>query len=268
MAKAAQFRFYEELNDFLPDKRKKTLFSYPFEGNPAIKDTIEAIGVPHTEIDLILVNGSSVSFHYKLKNNDHVSVYPVFESFDISEISRLRNEPLRNPKFILDVHLGKLAKYLRMAGLDTLYENYYTDSEIVKISKKEKRIILTRDIGILKFKDIRYGYWIRSQNPTEQFGEIVRRFDLPTYFKPFYRCINCNGLIRKTTKKSVLNILQPKTRKFYHEFYQCESCNKVYWKGSHFDKMVSFIDNYSSEEKTKDKPKASATGLPALSADR
>ena len=244
MAKVAQFRFYEELNDFLPNKKKKILFPYPFEGNPAIKDAIEAIGVPHTEVDLILVNGNSVSFQYQLNDKDHVSVYPVFESFDISEISRLRNEPLRNPKFILDVHLGKLARYLRMAGFDTLYENNYSDSEIVRISIKEKRIILTRDVGILKFREIKHGYWMRSQNPVEQFGEVVRRFDLSIFFKPFHRCINCNGLIRKTTKKSVLNVLQPKTKEFYHEFYQCESCDKVYWKGSHFGKMQSFLDKF------------------------
>jgi len=244
MAKIAQFRFYEELNDFLPNKKKKILFPYLFEGNPAIKDAIEALGVPHTEVDLILVNGNSVSFRYQLNDKDHVSVYPVFESFEISEISRLRKEPLRNSKFVLDVHLGKLAKYLRMAGFDTLYENHYSDSEIAAISLEEKRIILTRDVGILKFREIKHGYWIRSQNPVEQFGEVVRRFDLSANFRPFHRCINCNGLIHKTTKTSVLNVLKPKTKEFYHEFYQCESCRKVYWKGSHFGKMQSFIDKF------------------------
>lgn len=243
MPKRAKFRFYEELNDFLPIDKKKSLFSYDFEGNPSIKDAIEAIGVPHTEIDLILVNSKSVAFSYHLQDKDMVSVYPVFEGIDISKVTHLREKPLREPKYILDVHLGKLAKYLRMLGFDTLYENNYDDSDIIKIAKAQKRTILTRDVSLLKNKAVTHGYWIRSQYPVEQLTEVILRFDLYSNIKPFYRCIACNGIIKKTKKESIMNKLQPKTKLYYDEFYQCSSCEKVYWKGSHYSKMKNFVEN-------------------------
>ena len=177
-AKVAQFRFYEELNDFLFPSKKKTLFSYQFNGTPSIKDVIEGMGVPHTEVDLILVNGISVGFDYHLLHGDHVSVYPVFESLDISPIVLLREKPLRKSTFILDVHLGKLARSLRMLGFDSLYRNDYEDSEIISISVKEKRIILTRDQDILKRRAVTRGYLIRSTSLEEQIHEVLSRFDL------------------------------------------------------------------------------------------
>ena len=243
MLKRAKFRFYEELNNFLPTDKKKSLFSYDFEGNPSIKDAIEAIGAPHTEIDLILVNSKSVTFSYHLQDMDMVSVYPVFESIDISNVTHLREKPLRKPKYILDVHLGKLAKYLRMFGFDALYENNYNDFDIIKIAKAQKRTILTRDVSLLKNKAVTHGYWIRSQYPVEQLTETILRFDLYSNIKPFYRCIACNGIIKKTTKESVINKLQPKTKLYYDEFYQCSSCEKVYWKGPHYYRMKNFLEN-------------------------
>ena len=252
MLKSANFRFYEELNDFLYTAKKKSLFSYNFEGSPSVKDAVGAIGVPHTEIDLILVNGKSVDFSHRLQNEDIISVYPVFESMDISNVTHLREKPLRESKFILDVHLGKLARYLRMIGFDTLYENNYEDSKIVKIAKDEKRIILTRDVELLKIKTITHGYWVRSKDPVKQLNEIVLRFDLFSNIKTFYRCITCNGIIKKTTKESVLDKLQPKTKLYYNDFYQCISCEKVYWKGSHYYKMKSFINNLKEKHTPND----------------
>ena len=161
-------RFYAELNDFLPQYQKKLSFKHTFNGNMSIKDMIESIGVPHTEVDLILVNGKSVYFTFRPKNQDQISVYPIFESMDITDINRLRPKPLRKTKFILDVHLGKLAKYLRMIGFDALYENNYNDPFIIKTAQTERRIILTRDLGILKNKLVTHGYFIRSIKPKEQ----------------------------------------------------------------------------------------------------
>ena len=235
------FRFYEELNDFLPKKRKKVRFQIEFDQKQSVKDAIESLGIPHTEIDLILVNGQSVSFDYHILPDDNISVYPVFESLDISRVTRLRNKPLRIPSFILDVHLGKLAKYLRMTGFDTLYENRLDDNEIVEIAIREKRIILTRDIGLLKHKVVTHGYWIRSQKPVEQFTETARRFDLFSKFKPFRRCTVCNGLVKKTNKQSVIHQLKPRTKIYFDEFFKCSSCGKVYWKGSHFERMQKLI---------------------------
>jgi len=237
----AWFRFYEELNDFLSSARKRQDFSTSFTGNPSVKDVIESIGVPHPEIDLILVNGNSVDFNYKLRNEDRVSVYPVFESFDISGATHLRAKPLRETKFICDVHLGRLAKYLRLAGFDTVYKSDLTDNQIINASVNERRIILTRDKGLLKNRKVTHGCWIRSAYPREQFSEVIRKFDLRNSFNPFTRCLECNEVLVEVSKDEVINQLPPKTKKYYNSFKNCPICNRIFWEGSHYEKMKSYI---------------------------
>jgi uncharacterized protein with PIN domain len=241
MPTTIQIRFYEELNDFLPRKFRKTIFEHSFNGNMTIKDIIEAIGVPHTEIDLILANGKSEDFLYKPGENDLISVYPLFESLDISNVTRLRPKPLRETKFILDVHLGKLAKYLRMIGFDTLYENDYTDPFIIDMAIKDKRIILTRDIGILKNKQVTHGYYVRETQPKKQLSEVIDRFDLQNNINVLSLCMECNGRIANVEKERIIDQLQPKTRKYFHDFFQCTSCKKIYWEGSHYKNMLSQV---------------------------
>ncbi|MGM0406951.1 MAG: Mut7-C RNAse domain-containing protein [Bacteroidota bacterium] len=235
-------RFYEELNDFLPVKKRKKSFSYDVQLNSSVKDTIEALGVPHTEVDLILVNSKPVDFTYNLHQGDYVSVYPKFESLDISQITKVRKEPLRKIKFILDVHLGQLAKYLRLLGFDTYYTNHLNDSEIIERSISEDRIILTRDFGILKHKKVTHGYYVRSQNSKTQLKEIIQRFDLKNKIKPFSRCSVCNGIINKIDKKEIEQRLLENTRTHFKQFYQCNSCKKIYWEGSHFENMNRLMD--------------------------
>ncbi len=186
--RSAFFRFYEELNDFLAEEQRKKTFPYEFTGKPSIKDTIEAIGVPHTEIDLILVDGESVGFNYQMRGGERVSVYPVFESLDITPLVHLRSKPLRKTRFVVDVHLGKLAHKLRLLGFDTLFRNDFKNSEIVELSLQEKRIILTRDKRILKHSAVSHGYWIRNNEPKDQLREVVTRLQLEDSFKPFTRC--------------------------------------------------------------------------------
>ena len=234
-------RFYEELNDFLPGHKRKLSFEHAFNGNMSIKDVIESVGVPHTEVDLILANGKSVDFKFKAKDKDQISVYPMFESIDISDIIKLRPKPLRVTKFILDVHLGKLAKYLRMIGFDTLYENNYTDPFIIETSISERRIILTRDLGILKNKQVTHGYYIRSAQPKKQLNEVIDRFDLRNNIQPLKRCLECNGLIKIVVKKEIEHLLKPKTRKYFNEFFRCTTCKKIYWEGSHYHRMIERI---------------------------
>jgi uncharacterized protein with PIN domain len=239
--KQAEFRFYEELNDFLPRTKRKKQFTYSFWGNPAIKDVIEAIGVPHGEVDLVLVNGKSVGFDYHLQADDRVSVYPVIESLDITPLIKLRPVPLRRVQFVLDVHLGKLAHLLRMLGFDSIYHRDYTDDEIRAISSKEKRIILTRDQNLLKAKMVTHGYWLRSTKPMEQIAEIVRRFDLKSSIKPFIRCLDCNGLIKKINKTKIFPPLPDYILRTYQDFFRCTACHKIYWQGSHFQRMSEKI---------------------------
>lgn len=235
-------RFYEELNDFLHYSRRKKAFNFILTGKRTIKDIIEALGVPHTEVDLILVNRKPVQFDYHAEKDDYISVYPVFEAIDISSINLLRPKPLREPKFVLDVHLGTLARYIRLLGFDTLYRNNLEDAEIINLSVSEQRIILTRDLLILKNGKVTHGYFVRETNPMKQIMEIVRRFDLRDQVNPFSRCLDCNGIIMKVDKINIEQKLKPNTRKVFQEFYQCQSCMKVYWKGSHYEKLMGLIN--------------------------
>ncbi len=239
--KNAYFRFYEELNDFLPEGKKKKQFEHNFHGRDSIKDMVESIGVPHIEIDMILVNGSSVDFSYIVQDKDEISVYPMFESFDISNVQHLRAKPLRNPKFIADVQLGTLAKYMRMLGLDTFYRNSYWKNEIIEISLKERRVILTKDKDLLKRTEITHGYWIRNDNPDQQIKELIKRFDLRNEIKEFTRCFQCNTELINVDKKDIQEKLPPKIREQQNEFSFCGSCNKIYWKGTHYEKMSAAI---------------------------
>jgi uncharacterized protein with PIN domain/sulfur carrier protein ThiS len=250
--KTVSIRFYEELNDFLPQNKKKKRYNINISGKQAIKDLIESQGVPHTEIDLILINSQPVPFSQIINDGDDISVYPVFESLDISGITPLENRPLRNPGFILDVHLGRLAKYLRVMGFDTLYSNNFSDNEIVEISANEKRIILTRDKGLLMRNAVQRGYWVRNTSVKEQAFEVIRKFNFFSLISPFKRCIECNALIKPVSKESIINFIQPGTKKYFNEFFQCTGCRKVYWKGSHYGRMNEFIIGLIKERKQED----------------
>lgn len=242
MSQQIIIRFYEELNDFLPPDKRKCTFTHVLKKTGSVKDLIESLGIPHTEIDLIIVNGISVNFCYQVKNNDHISVYPVFTSLDISPLIRCQPEPLCNTRFVLDVHLGRLAAYLRMLGFNTLYRNDIDDPELADISVNEHRILLTCDRRLLMRKQITHGYFVRERQPEKQILEILQRFNLGNNIKPFSRCMHCNAHTHAVDKASIKDRLQPKTEKYYNAFYQCEGCKKIYWKGSHYSKMKRMID--------------------------
>lgn len=241
----AIFRFYEELNDFLPPEKRKRDFEYRFNDHPSVKDAIESLGAPHVEVDLILVNGVSVDFRHRLKDGDRVSVYPVFESLDITGVTHLRERPLREPSFILDVHLGRLAKYLRMLGFDTLYRNDFTGYEIIDIAIQSNRTILTRNTNLLKMKSVSRGYAIRSSDPYEQIREVVGRFDLRSSARPFTRCIDCNCPIESVSKENIADRLEELTSRYYKRFFICTGCGKIYWEGSHYERMMKMIEKLS-----------------------
>ena len=238
----AQFRFYEELNDFLPPHQKKIDFPHTFLGRNAIKDMIEALGVPHPEIDLILVNGQSVDFSYIVQDGDQISVYPVFEAFDITPLLRLRPTPLRVSRFILDVHLGRLARYLRLFGFDTLYRNDYDDAELARLAGEQRRILLTRDRNLLKRSSITHGYYIRATDPRQQLREVLARFDLYRSVRSFRRCTQCNGLLTVVVKERILDRLGPDTQRYFDRFWMCGDCQRIYWQGSHYERMRHLIE--------------------------
>ena len=237
----ALFRFYAELNDFLPPSRRQVSFDQAFDGRPAVKDLVEAIGVPHTEVDLILVDGCSVDFAYPVRNDMRISVYSVFESIDIGAVTRVRAAPLRETRFVLDVHLGRLCRYLRLAGFDTLYRVDARDAELAVISSEEGRILLTRDENLLKRKIVTRGYSVRHTSPRHQLSEVLQRFDLFGRVEAFRRCLRCNGLLRPVSKAEVSDRLLPKTRQHYDAFHMCRDCDRIYWKGSHYEAMNRFL---------------------------
>lgn len=199
------FRFYEELNDFLPKHKRKTDFGEEFKGKRSIKDMIEALGVPHTEIDLILVNGKSVDFNYTLQNNDRVSVYPVFESFNIKDVTLLRKTPLRRHKFIADINLGNIVKYMRVLGFDLYYDSLLSTRKIIEISKRENRIILTKSRRLLKLKKVTHGVFIHPGTTTEQIRQIIDYLDIKDNIKPFSRCLRCNTQLKIISNEKCLN---------------------------------------------------------------
>lgn len=247
-------RFYEELNDFLKNYSTKEDIVFSFNGKRSIKDLIESFGVPHVEVDLILVNGNSEGFEYIIQNNDRISVYPMFESYNVKAISKVRVKPLRDTKFVLDVHLGKLARYLRLLGFDTDYKRYRDDPELAIISQNEKRILLTCDRKLLMRSIVTHGLIIRASDPRRQILEILNRLDLWDDIKPFTRCLTCNSEIREIKEKSdefnsIYSELPPNVKSWCKEISKCIGCNKVYWKGTHYDKLELFVDEIINEKK-------------------
>jgi len=237
----AYFRFYAELNDHLPPEQQYKTLEKCFFLPSAVKDMLESFGVPHTEVDLIVANGQSAGFSYLVQNGDRIAVYPMFESLDITAEQRLRPRPLRNPKFVLDVHLGKLAAYLRMLGFDTDYQPSRADAALVQISAEQHRILLTRDRGLLKYAAVTHGYWVRETNSRHQIAEVMHRFDLTRAIRPFTRCMACNGVLERMSKEQAEHLVPDHALELYDEFQHCGQCGRFYWKGSHYDRMRRWI---------------------------
>ena len=235
-------RFYAELNDFLREVHRQKRFEIALNRRTSVKDLIESLGVPHTEVEIILANGKSVDFSYIVKARDDLSIYPMFESVAVSPVLRLRDTPLRDIRFVLDCHLGRLARYLRQFGFDTLYRNDYTDDELAETSAREHRVLLTRDRSLLKRSIITHGYFIREFDPRRQLDEVIRRFDLRNQIIPFGRCTRCNGIVETVDKKRIEHALEPKTRRYFEDFWQCTGCGQIYWEGSHVKHMIALTD--------------------------
>ena len=239
----ATFRFYEELNDFLAPERRRREFSAECARAASVKHMIEALGAPHTEVELILVNGESVGFDRLLRDGDRVAVYPRFEALDITPLLRVREAPLRVTRFVADAHLGGLAHLLRMAGFDTLYRNDYQDREIADIAEREGRIVLTRDRDLLKYRAITHGCYVHALKPEQQFRELVARLDLARSQRPFTLCLMCNATLRAIAKDEVLERLPPAVRANYVRFTACDRCGRIYWEGSHWQRMRALVED-------------------------
>ena len=237
MSRAAHFYFNGALNDFLPPVQRGEAIPCTFNPGQSAKHLVESLGIPHTEVAAILVNGSPVELSYQVEDGDQVQVFPV------------TSESLAgDPRFILDNHLGRLAVYLRMLGFDSLYRNDFQDEELAHLTSEQDRILLTRDRRLLMRNQVTRGYWLRSKSPKEQLSEIVHRYDLISRVAPFRRCMRCNGLLEPVAKEMVLDRLQPLTRLYFDDFRICTDCRQVYWKGSHYERMQQLIEQVVKEK--------------------
>lgn len=239
----ATFRFYEELNEFLSPERRGHEFVCQCARAATTKHMIEALGVPHTEVELVLVNGESVGFDRLLVEGDRVAVYPKFEAFDITPLLRVRERPLRASRFIADAHLGGLAHLLRMTGFDTLYENEIGDEEIEYIAGAQQRIVLSRDRELLKRRGISHGCFVHALRPEQQLREVFHRLDLARAARPFTRCLSCNSALHPIEKARIASRLPPGVREGYERFSTCEGCGRVFWEGTHWRRMRALADS-------------------------
>ena len=237
-----EIRFYAELSDFLPAGKRHRTFVHAFTGTPSVMDTIEAIGVPHTEVDVILVDDRSVGSAHRLTGGERVAVYPTFERFDVSPLIRLRPRPLRVTRFIADVHLGTLARYLRLLGFDTIWQRDLDDEIIIDTASDEQRIILTRDKGILRNGRVTRGYWLRATDPDAQIDEVVRALDLSGSLRPYTRCMECNGALESIGRLQAARAVPLQVFLVYRDFSRCSACARVYWRGSHETKLNAIVE--------------------------
>ena len=242
MKNQATLQFQASLRDFIEVEKRGRTSVCQFDDKPAVKDVIEAQGVPHTEVAAIIVNGRSVEFEYQLLDGDDIVVYPI-DALPTPYPEHLLISPLQGePRFILDVHLGTLARYLRLTGFDVLYEKKDRGDEWIAVTAaEEQRIVVSRDKGLLKRSVITRGYWLRSTHPKQQMIELVQRYHLTQWFQPFKRCTHCNGLVHPVEKNKIQERLPDHVREHITEFRECNLCHHLYWKGSHYTKINTFI---------------------------
>lgn len=241
--KIASFRFYAYLNELLPREQRYKPIQVKFKGRQSIKHLIESCGIPHTEVDFILLNSETADLSYIMRGRELISVYPHYYRIPIPETRRLQLERPAKLRFSADGHLGQLARYLRMLGFDTFYKNEIDDGELAGISGKDGRILLTRDRGLLKRKMVEAGCLIRHRDPIDQLRQVVQRYNLMMDCLPFSRCMICNGDLELVKKEDILDLLEPKTKKYFNKFKQCVNCGKVYWAGSHHAYLSRIIED-------------------------
>jgi hypothetical protein len=239
LEKSAFFKVSPDLECFLSLSQRGKIVSLQFKGSQSAKHLIESIGIPHTEVSFLQINKRSGDLSYIVQDDDWIEVFSISDHFPENIAVRV----LPDARFILDNHLGKLARYLRMLGLDCLYDPSLQDIELAEISHQDQRILLTRDRRLLMRKIIYSGYFVRAKQPQQQATEIIQRFSLSDKIHPFLRCIRCNHLLRPVEKETVLERLQPKTRLYYNKFHICSHCNQIYWQGSHYERMLNLIND-------------------------
>ncbi|MGW5749815.1 Mut7-C RNAse domain-containing protein [Nocardia rhamnosiphila] len=242
-----ELRVYAELNDFLPPRSRFSVLQRPVRPHQTVKDIVEAAGIPHTEIDLLLVNGESVGFGHHPGPGDRLAVYPVFESLDIAALTRVRPHPLREPRLLVDVNLGGAARLLRLMGLDVRCEFDAEDARLAEIARTDHRILLTRDRGLLARRIVTHGLFVRADLPVDQVVEVIDRLDLSGHLAPLTRCLRCGEPLAGVAKADVIDRLPPLTRRYHDTFRRCTGCARVYWAGAHQDRLDELVARIMSK---------------------
>lgn len=238
MSGSVDLRLYGELQDLVARASGGTV-TCPVPEPASVGEVIRSVGVPAGEVHLVLVDGVPVDLEHRVAAGERIAVYPRFRTLDVP----VRSGPAGGAaRFVLDVHLGKLARHLRLLGFDVKYRNDYDDDELAAISAREGRFLLTRDTGLLARSAVRHGYLVRADDPDEQVVEVVLAFRLCGRLDPFGRCLHCNGGLERVDKQEILHRLEPKTRRYYQEFRRCTGCDRIFWRGSHTERLGSVID--------------------------
>ena len=248
-----RLRAYAELTDFLDDAEVEV----PFGGARSVKDLVEAVGIPHPEVGLLLVDADPVGFDHLLTGGERVAAYPPFHELAVDPADDLWPPPPDPRRFVLDVHLGTLARRLRLLGFDTWYRTDADDALLADVAVGGERILLTRDRGLLMRRVIVHGYCPRSDDPEEQALEVVHRYGLADRAAPLTRCVRCNGALVEATREQVWAQLEPRTRATFERFARCEACGQVYWPGSHLDAVDGFLARVASQRGASGRPTSS-----------
>lgn len=244
----AAFRFYARLNTFLPAERRGQAFSCSCAQAATTKHMIEALGVPHTEVALVLVNGSPVGLEWLIKDGDRIAVYPKFEQLDISTLADFQPLPPGPPRFVADAHLGGLARLLRMAGFDTLFDNHYEDAAMTELANRECRVLLTRDRALLMHRVVTHGCYVYSLKPADQLRELYERLELAAHARPFSLCMTCNAPLRQIGEQAARARVPPRVLERHDRFMGCDRCGRIFWEGSHWQDMRALLDSLTLEE--------------------
>ena len=244
-----RLRFHGDLSVFLRSKAGDAVVERPLAEKTSIKDVIESCGVPHTEVDLILVDAQPAGFGHTVDNDATVEVFPVEEGGTVYTDKGLQSVGIS--RFVSDGHLGRLTRNLRLIGFDVAYHQNANDEQLLEIMARENRALLTRDRRLLMHGIVQHGYYPRSQNADEQTIEIVRRFDLSELIAPFTRCLRCNAPLEEAAKADVIDKLEPLTKIYYDQFRRCPDCKQIYWPGSHFPKLQKRIEEIRSRLRRK-----------------
>lgn len=237
----ATFAFHGELNRFLAPGQRGRRCTHGCPPGATLKHMIEALGVPHTEVDAILVNGVGAGFARAVAPGDCIEVFPHGMPLDGGPHVPLR--PPHSARFVADAHLGRLARNLRMLGIDVLYRNDYSDAEMARIAGSEDRIVLTRDRDLLIRKEIVHGCFVHATDDEAQLAQVLRRFDLGAGLRPFSRCLVCNEPLRRIARTEVQLRVPARSYAAHQHFYECLSCGRVYWEGSHVERMRLRLSN-------------------------